>query len=771
MAVYNRVDSITTENKSSPDTKVMESVPIDVIVSSFSELLNNNNEEEVEEDKENANEQINSYGELTNIGNKIIERLDVIATKVDKDFVPTNNDISSNISPMDQLLQSRSLDTNNTELLSTKVNNNLIADTENKSKPVIQNEENTEIKSSLKSLGVDTSALLKSHKSFRDDFSVVSKDIQQRFERFAIASSVIFLGVPKLFDTIDDIRITVKDRFEGFGTVVKEALSPESPNNIITRISDFFDIKLQQIASSMSESSNAGLSTIGKALYKQLGGSAIELDKDTINQIQTLVEEQGFQFKTPLAVGDVKSTEEIIQSIDFASREKEGVQNLYNNVSSLYQQGRTSEAEKLIKDFYAESKNKGWDFFEQELNPALFAGLQQEFTHVTDAIGTPEEQQQIYDLSKQYSETKTLLKTAPKENKRELKNQLKEIENQIALIFTRNKEEAGARGQGIDVEQMTSLTTEGYIDEVVNYANQFKELSDKGDMIGALNVYREMFQEYGPELGTGFNINADAFRNTDEALYLMTQGEDWAPGLQKQLVPFFLRSVESYDKTYGLDNYQDYDQMIFVRSELERQIEESEGEKRLATERVRQQHQQAGQDYRKQLEGDIVRDNLALGKISAKEWELKKSKDPTLLPRLEEEGYHDAIQSIGENKWSQLEYASAESIAADRQFAVDAAGIGINVNELPDKTRAAVESYVKPEVTPESLFQQPEKSGIFVYDFVKNLKETLPKINAEGNRFTVPQQIQQNPENTRDVIVENNLELPTPDVGSKTTAR
>ena len=104
-----------------------------------------------------------------------------------------------------------------------------------------------------------------------------------------------------------------------------------------------------------------------------------------------MVEEQGFQFKTPLAVGDIKSTEEIIQSIDFASKEKEGVQNLYNNVSSLYQQGRTSEAEKLIKDFYAESKNKGWDFFEQELNPALFAGLQQEFTHVTDAIGTPEE--------------------------------------------------------------------------------------------------------------------------------------------------------------------------------------------------------------------------------------------------------------------------------------------------------------------------------------------------------------------------------------------
>ncbi|MBR3189018.1 MAG: hypothetical protein IKF59_13455, partial [Lachnospiraceae bacterium] len=63
------------------------------------------------------------------------------------------------------------------------------------------------------------------------------------------------------------------------------------------------------------------------------------------------------------------------------------------------------------------------------------------------------------------------------------------------------------------------------------------------------------------------------------------------------------------------------------------------------------------------------------------------------------------------------------------------------------------------------VFQQSEKSGIFVYDFVKNLKETLPKINAEGNRFTVPQQIQQNPENTRDVIVENNLELPTPDVG------
>ena len=34
----------------------------------------------------------------------------------------------------------------------------------------------------------------------------------------------------------------------------------------------------------------------------------------------------------------------------------------------------------------------------------------------------------------------------------------------------------------IDVEQMTSLTTEGYIDEVMNYAGKFKELSDKGDI-------------------------------------------------------------------------------------------------------------------------------------------------------------------------------------------------------------------------------------------------------------------------------------------------
>jgi hypothetical protein len=232
----------------------MQSIPIDVMVSSFEEAVEDSNE---------------VTAENTNVLTQLIDRIEIFTKAQDQN----NTDMPSD---MAALLRS---DKNNSSTSGTVTN-----DSDNRNEKEQEKKNKDEMDSLLKK-DIEEKKTERGKKDiYREEEKIFRKEVNNKFTDVALAGTAVLVGIPVLFKHLEDMRGYLLPHIDTLVDTVKMGFDPSNPNNMATRLGDFLNVKVSEIGKNLSNSNNPILSGLGGALYNATGGEM----RDTTNEIQQL---------------------------------------------------------------------------------------------------------------------------------------------------------------------------------------------------------------------------------------------------------------------------------------------------------------------------------------------------------------------------------------------------------------------------------------------------------------------------------------------------
>lgn len=247
MATYNRLESLI-EKPSQNESSVMQSIPINVVVSSFEEVVEDSNE---------------NMTNVSNVLSQLVDRIDLITKPNDVPDANMPKEMADLLKANPSAGKEGGKDRNEKEQEKKKQ--------DDKDK-LLQKDREDEQKERKKN---DVS---------REETRVFQTKMENHLANAAMVGTAILVAIPQIYQAFENIRGKLFPVADTLVDTVKIGLDPSKPNNIATRITDFLNVKVSEIGNRLSQSNNPLLSGLGGALYNATGGEM----RDTTGEIQQL---------------------------------------------------------------------------------------------------------------------------------------------------------------------------------------------------------------------------------------------------------------------------------------------------------------------------------------------------------------------------------------------------------------------------------------------------------------------------------------------------